>query len=195
MYPKDQIRQFALDANLPVADKPDSQEICFIPSGNYREFIKDRLEPKPGKFIDMLGNEIGEHPGIQFFTIGQRRKLGFISNDGQPRFVVDIDPDNYNVVLGLEEDLMKTTFLANKLSFTRDFELGSEIQVTAKIRYKSSDEPAKVKITETEALIEFENPQRAITPGQPVVFYQENELIGGGIIENVRQPARVLSNI
>ena len=125
LYPKDQIRQFALDANLPVADKPDSQEICFIPSGNYREFIQERLEPKPGKFVDMSGNEIGDHPGIQFFTIGQRRKLGFISNDGQPRFVVDIDPDTYNVVLGLEEDLMQTTFCAKKLSFTRDFELGS----------------------------------------------------------------------
>ncbi|MAO75383.1 MAG: tRNA 2-thiouridine(34) synthase MnmA [Chloroflexi bacterium] len=193
LYPKDQIRQFALDANLPVADKPDSQEICFIPSGNYREFIQERLEPKPGKFVDMSGNEIGDHPGIQFFTIGQRRKLGFISNDGQPRFVVDIDPDTYNVVLGLEEDLMQTTFCAKKLSFTRDFELGSEIQVTAKIRYKANEESAKVRIAENEAIIEFNNPQRAITPGQPVVFYQDDELIGGGIIENVSRTAPVLS--
>ena len=86
-YTKKEIRDFAKEANLPVADKPDSQEICFIPSGNYREFIKLRVTPKPGDFIDMDGNVLGSHPGIQFFTVGQRRKLNLPSDNGKPRFV------------------------------------------------------------------------------------------------------------
>ena len=183
-YTKKEIRSLAEQSGLPVAGKPDSQEICFIPSGNYREFIEARLEPKPGRFIDPQGNVLGDHQGIQYFTIGQRRKLGFNASDGEPRFVVDINPDNYDVVLGLENDLLRSRFTAKKISFTRNFDLGTRIQVTAKIRYKATDEPAVVTISGTEAVIEFDNPQRAITPGQPVVFYQKNELIGGGIIEN-----------
>ena len=193
-YTKEEIRTFALDYKLPVADKPDSQEICFIPSGNYREFIQERIEPKKGNFVDMEGNVLGEHPGIQFFTIGQRRKLGFHSNDGAPRFVIDIDPDNFQVVLGQESDLYKTTFTADRLSFTSSVMKESTFDVNARIRYKANDAPATITINDGFVSIRFKEPQRAITPGQPVVFYRGDEMIGGGVIKTSlsNQDARLI---
>ena len=185
-YTKEDIRKMAEEAGLLVAGKPDSQEICFIPSGNYRDFVKERVKPKKGNFVDPNGNVLGEHPGIQFFTVGQRRKLGINSNDGEPRYVVKINSDTNEVVLGADEDLMETDFTANKLSFTTEVEIGSEIKVKARIRYKANEEPAVVVIKDGYADITFLEPQRAITPGQPVVFYREEEMIGGGIIEDLK---------
>ena len=185
-YTKEDIRKMAEEAGLLVAGKPDSQEICFIPSGNYRDFVKERVKPKKGNFVDPNGNVLGEHPGIQFFTVGQRRKLGINSNDGEPRYVVKINSDTNEVVLGADEDLMETDFTANKLSFTSELEIGSEIKVKARIRYKANEEPAVVVIKDGYADITFLEPQRAITPGQPVVFYREEEMIGGGIIEDLK---------
>ena len=185
-YTKEDIRKMAEEAGLLVAGKPDSQEICFIPSGNYRDFVKERVKPKKGNFVDPNGNVLGEHPGIQFFTVGQRRKLGINSNDGEPRYVVKINSDTNEVVLGADEDLMETDFTANKLSFTSKVEIGSEIKVKARIRYKANEEPAVVVIKDGYADITFLEPQRAITPGQPVVFYRDEEMIGGGIIEDLK---------
>ena len=185
-YTKEDIRKMAEEAGLLVAGKPDSQEICFIPSGNYRDFVKERVKPKKGNFVDPNGNVLGEHPGIQFFTVGQRRKLGINSNDGEPRYVVKINSDTNEVVLGADEDLMETDFTANKLSFTSEVEIGSEIKVKARIRYKANEEPAVVVIKDGYADITFLEPQRAITPGQPVVFYRDEEMIGGGIIEDLK---------
>ena len=185
-YTKEDIRKMAEEAGLLVAGKPDSQEICFIPSGNYRDFVKERVKPKKGNFVDPNGNVLGEHPGIQFFTVGQRRKLGINSNDGEPRYVVKINSDTNEVVLGADEDLMETDFTANKLSFTSEVEIGSEIKVKARIRYKANEEPAVVVIRDGYADITFLEPQRAITPGQPVVFYRDEEMIGGGIIEDLK---------
>ena len=185
-YTKEDIRKMAEEAGLLVAGKPDSQEICFIPSGNYRDFVKERVKPKKGNFVDPNGNVLGEHPGIQFFTVGQRRKLGINSNEGEPRYVVKINSDTNEVVLGAEEDLMETDFTANKLSFTSEVEIGSEIKVKARIRYKANEEPAVVVIKDGYADITFLEPQRAITPGQPVVFYRDEEMIGGGIIEDLK---------
>ncbi len=185
-YNKEDIRKFAEEAGLLVAGKPDSQEICFIPSGNYRDFVKERVKPKKGNFVDPNGNVLGEHPGIQFFTVGQRRKLGINPNDGEPRYVVKINSNTNEVVLGADEDLMETEFTANKLSFTSEVEMGSEIKVKARIRYKANEEPAVVVIKDGYADIKFLEPQRAITPGQPVVFYRDEEMIGGGIIEDLK---------
>ena len=185
-YTKEDIRKMAEEAGLLVAGKPDSQEICFIPSGNYRDFVKEKVKPKKGNFVDPNGNVLGEHPGIQFFTVGQRRKLGINSNDGEPRYVVKINSDTNEVVLGADEDLMETDFTANKLSFTSEVEIGSEIKVKARIRYKANEEPAVVVIKDGYADITFLEPQRAITPGQPVVFYRDEEMIGGGIIEDLK---------
>ena len=190
-YTKDQIRDIAREAELIVADKPDSQEICFIPSGDYRKFVKERVEAKPGKFVDIEGNVLGEHPGIQFFTVGQRRKLGLNSGDGLPRFVIRIDSQNNEVILGREEELMSQNFSANKLNFTSTVAPGTEIRVNARIRYKAKEESASVYVSDDCADIRFDQPQRAITPGQPVVFYQAEEMIGGGIIEGLKLPSEL----
>ena len=182
-YPKEQIRQIAADGGLPVADKPDSQEICFIPDDNYRKFVGERVKPKPGELVDAKGNVIGQHPGIQFFTIGQRRKLGLNGNTDTPLYVTSINSENNQIVLGSHEDLMNTSLWASKVNFTSGVRPDGPIEVTAKIRYKATDSPATVTPRGDWVEIKFHEPQRAITPGQAVVFYQGEEVIGGGIIE------------
>ena len=183
-YTKMEIRQLAQEANLPVADKPDSQEICFIPSGNYREFLQDRIEAKPGDFVNKYGEILGDHPGIHFFTVGQRRKLGLPSTGGEPMFVLGIDPSSKQVTLGSEQDLYQREFYCNKLSFTREEYSESELHVNARIRYKASEAQAMISMENGRGLVRFTEPQRAITPGQPVVFYRDQEMVGGGIIES-----------
>ncbi len=110
-YPKSEVRELAAEAGLPVADKPDSQEICFIPSGDYRKFVGERVKPRAGEMVSTSGEVLGEHPGIQFFTIGQRRRLGLQGNTGVPMYVVEIDTDSNRVVLGREDDLLRTVVL------------------------------------------------------------------------------------
>jgi tRNA-specific 2-thiouridylase len=183
-FTKSEIRKMALEENLPVADKPDSQDICFIPSGNYREFLKDRIDAKPGVFVDMNGNVLGNHPGIQFFTVGQRRRLGLSSKDGDPMFVLNIDADSRQITLGKENDLYQREFLCKGVTFTSDRFTSEVLDVNARIRYNANEATAKVFIDGDEGHVVFSEPHRAITPGQPVVFYQDEEMIGGAIIEN-----------
>ena len=117
-YPKSEVRELAAEAGLPVADKPDSQEICFIPSGDYRKFVGERVKPRAGEMVTTSGEVLGEHPGIQFFTIGQRRRLGLQGNTGVPMYVVEIDTDSNRVVLGREDDLLRRSFWASRVNFT-----------------------------------------------------------------------------
>ena len=182
-FTKSEIRQFALDANLPVADKPDSQEICFIPSGNYREFLQERITAKPGEFVNTTGEYLGDHPGIQFFTIGQRRRLGLPSKDGEPMFVLDIDEESRKITLGKEEELYQREFTCKGITFTSETSVSEPLHVNARIRYNAKEADAMVYIEGDEGRVVFTDPHRAITPGQPVVFYQGEEMIGGGIIE------------
>jgi tRNA-specific 2-thiouridylase len=182
-YPKEEVRRMAAQAGLPVADKPDSQEICFIPDGDYRKFIGERAAPRPGEILDTGGNVLGQHPGIQFFTIGQRRGLGLKGNGGQPMFVVKLDTEANQVVLGREEDLYHSHLWASRVNFTSGQAPGGPVEVNAKIRYKASESPATVFAHGDWAEVRFHQPQRALTPGQAVVFYQGEELIGGGVIE------------
>ena len=182
-YPKGEIRQLAADAGLPVADKPDSQEICFIPDDDYRAFVGDRVKPKAGDIIDSSGNLLGRHPGIQFFTIGQRRGLGLNGNTGSPMYVVKIDADANRVVLGSEDELYRRSLWASNTSFTSGEVADGPLEVTAKIRYKAAESPATVTSHDGWCEIRFREPQRAVTPGQAVVFYKDEEVLGGGIIE------------
>ena len=182
-YPKDKIRALASEAGLPVADKPDSQEICFIPQGDYKEFLSQRTLPKPGLLVDSRGTTLGEHPGIQFFTVGQRRGLGLNGNTGKPMYVVRVDPETHEVVLGPEEELYRSTLCASGISFTSGRAPDGPLDVTAKIRYKAPECAATLVIDGDRAEIRFRQPQRAVTPGQAVVFYRGDEVLGGGIIE------------
>ena len=189
-YQKETVRRIAAEAELPVAGKPDSQDICFIPDGDYRRFVSDRTHSAPGEVVDTAGNILGAHPGIQYFTIGQRRGLSLNGNSGSPKYVVDIDAESNTVTVGAEEELLRTRLWASRVSFTSGSLLSSPIDVTAKIRYKASEAPATICQDGEWLRIDFHEPQRAVTPGQAVVFYDGDELIGGGIIE-VKAPAKL----
>ncbi len=182
-HPKDRVRELASEAGLPVADKPDSQEICFIPDGDYRKFISGRARPRPGDLVDTRGEVLGAHPGVQFFTVGQRRGLGLGGNTGSPKYVVRIDAARHRVVLGAEDDLYSTSMWASSVNFPQGIAPGIPVEVTAKIRYKASEAPATLTPHDGFAEIRFHEPQRAVTPGQAVVFYNGDRLLGGGIIE------------
>ena len=183
-FPKSEIRQLAADAGFPNADKPDSQDICFIPTGDYREFLRQRAPVSsnagPGEIVDTVGNILGEHDGIQNFTVGQRRGLGL--SGGPPRFVIRLEPDTRRVVVGPEENLYHRTLYAAPVSWVSGEPPAAETPVTVKIRYKFAEAPATVSATADGALVRFDEPQRAITPGQAAVFYQGDVALGGGPI-------------
>jgi len=182
-YPKAEIRGIAHEAGLPVAQKPDSQEICFIPDGDYRKFVGERSRPVPGEFVDTGGSVIGSHPGIQFFTVGQRRGLGLNGNSGKPMYVVRIDRETNRVVLGREDELYSTDVWASDVNFISGEAPDEPVEVEAKVRYKATESPATVTPLGDGAQVRFSEPQRAVTPGQPVVFYDGPQLLGGGTIE------------
>ena len=180
-YTKQEIRQIARDYGLPVADKIDSQEICFIPMNDYRSFIAERTEAIPGDIIDKAGNLIGKHDGIENFTIGQRRGLGI--NSHEPLFVTSILRNTHQIVVGSSKDLLQTVLWASNVNYISGLVPETEINISAKIRYKSSLSPAVLIPHGTWAEIKFSEPQRAITPGQAVVFYLGDTVLGGGYIE------------
>lgn len=182
-YTKHQIRKIAEEAGLSVAKKPDSQEICFVDT-NYKDFLKQKVPEKiiPGPFVDKKGNILGMHDGIPFYTIGQRRGLGI--SVGKPLYVVDIDAERNTVILGEEQDLFSREFIAHRVNWIAIDELNSVRQVGAKIRYNFDEKPAKIKpYGKDRVKVIFNEPQKAVTPGQAVVFYDDDTVIGGGIIE------------
>ena len=186
---KDEVRRLAAEAELPVADKPDSQEICFVPGNDYREFIRDRLTPRPGLFVNARGEVLGEHPGVQFFTVGQRRRLGLSGNTGEPLYVVSIDAASDRVVLGRRDELYGAELWASRVSWVSGEAPDGPVEVAARIRYRARDAAATVTPRGAWASVTFAEPQRAATPGQPVVFYRGDEVLGGGYIEIGDPPA------
>ena len=179
-YPKSEIRRLAEEAGFPNADKPDSQDICFIPTGDYREFLRERTDERPGDIVDAAGNVLGQHEGIQYFTVGQRRGLGL--SGGPPRFVIRLEPDTRQVVVGSETDLYQDTLYADPVSWVSGVAPVGPVEVTVKIRYKFAEAAATVIAVGDGALVRFREPQRAITPGQAAVFYRGDTVLGGGPI-------------
>ncbi len=179
-YPKSEIRRLAEEAGFPNADKPDSQDICFIPTGDYREFLRERTDERPGDIVDAAGNVLGAHEGIQYFTVGQRRGLGL--SGGPPRFVIRLEPDTRQVVVGSETDLYRDTLYADPVSWVSGVPPTGPVEVTVKIRYKFAEAAATVTAVGDGALVRFREPQRAITPGQAAVFYHGETVLGGGPI-------------
>lgn len=183
-YTKEEIRRIAGKERLPVAHKPDSQEICFIPDHDYAGFIEESTGTKAaeGDFVDLDGQVIGRHKGITHYTVGQRKGLGL--SMGQPVFVVEIRPETNEVVIGKGNDVFSDTLRADKLNWMAIEGLeGREMRLSAKIRYSHKGAMCTVKEVEN-GLVEcrFDEPQRAITPGQAVVFYQGDYVVGGGTI-------------
>lgn len=182
-YTKDEVREIAGRINLRVANKPDSQDICFVPDGDYAGFIERTLETElpTGNFVTLDGKILGQHKGITHYTVGQRKGLGLAL--GYPAFVIEIRPETNEVVIGTNEDSMSYHVRANKLNFMSIERLEGEMRVWTKIRYNHKGAWCTIKMTgEDELLCTFEERQRAITPGQAVVFYDGDYVLGGGTI-------------
>ncbi|MBO5207830.1 MAG: tRNA 2-thiouridine(34) synthase MnmA [Lachnospiraceae bacterium] len=183
-YEKDEIRKIAQREHLPVAHKPDSQEICFIPDHDYAAFIDREATgrvPGKGNFVTKDGNVLGEHLGITHYTIGQRKGLNLAM--GHPVFVTDIRPETDEVVIGENEDVFSDTLFCKNLNFMSIEDLTEPREVLAKIRYAHRGERCLIeKVGEDTVKCTFKAPVRAITPGQAVVFYEDEHVLGGGVI-------------
>lgn len=182
-FTKEEIRQMAENIGLQVANKPDSQDICFIPDGDYASYIEETAQVKinPGNFVLSDGTVVGKHKGIVHYTVGQRKGLGL--SLGHPVFVLEIRPETNEVVIGSNEESMSYYVRANHINFMSVEDISDEIRVWAKIRYNHKGAWCTVKKTDTdEILCTFDEPQRAITPGQAVVLYDGDYVLGGGTI-------------
>ena len=182
-YTKPQIRKMAAARDLAVAEKAESQEICFVTDNDYRRFLKERTgkELDQGPFLDLDGTEIGRHDGISYYTIGQRRGLRLAL--GYPVYVVEIDPKRNAVIVGPEEALYQKELLSEDNNFILFDSLKEPMEVAAKIRYNAPEEQAVIfPEKDGRVLVRFKEPQKAIAPGQAVVYYQDEIVVGGGII-------------
>ena len=183
---KKQVREIALDTGLHNARKSDSQDICFIPDGNYVEYINKHtgVSPKSGCFVDADGNNLGKNSGIISYTVGQRRGLGL--SMPYPVYVLKVRPEDNSVVVGKDEMLYKKTLLTRNINLIALDKIDSPIRAEVKIRYTHKAKPATVRQSDDDELhIEFDEPQRAITNGQAAVIYDGDLIIGGGTITKV----------
>lgn len=182
-YKKSEIREIAKDLGFAVASKPDSQEICFVDNNDHYQFIKQHTgkEPNKGEFVDIQGNVLGYHQGITKYTIGQRRGLGI--STGKPLFVLDIDAQSNRVILGDNNDLLSKEVIATDLNWISIEKLDNPIKVKAKIRYKAKEDNAVIEPIDGDRVkVSFDREQRAPTKGQSIVFYDNDYVVGGGII-------------
>lgn len=184
--PKDVVREFARRYHLPVAEKPDSQEICFVPDDDYAAFVEKRAPgvSQPGTIVDEQGRTLGTHGGVHRFTVGQRKGLGITSSpDGAPRYVLALRPADQQVVVGRREALERTTLAASSVNWIVG-RPDAPMHVTAQIRHRHAPAAATLRaVGHDRALLEFDEPQVAITPGQAVVFYDGDVVVGGGWID------------
>jgi tRNA-specific 2-thiouridylase len=181
---KKEIRSLAASLGLPVADKPDSQQICFIPDGDNAAFFK-RAAPeslRPGPIFDLAGKQVGIHQGISLYTIGQRRGLGLAS--GEPRYVLKISPVENSIVVGAEENLYRTRVHVGKTNLVGAPDLQESLELAGKLRYSMEPQACFVEPLEGGRVVAiFAEPQRAPAPGQAAVFYENERLVFGGVIE------------
>ena len=185
---KEEVRKIAKELKLPVATKPESQDICFIPDDNYAEFLKDYIPQaaEPGPILNEQGGILGSHQGILFYTIGQRKGLGISTKE--PLYVIAIEPERNAIVVGSKEKALGDELIASSLNWITITGLTQPITAKAKIRYRHSEaEATVVPLDEDRVYVKFKKPQLAITPGQAIVFYDSDIVIGGGTIEPARK--------
>jgi tRNA-specific 2-thiouridylase len=181
---KTEVRSLASELGLPAAERPESQEICFVPDNNYRAFLKEHAPEtlKPGELALTDGTIVGRHEGIAFFTVGQRRKLGVAA--GERLYVIRIEPDANRVVLGRLSELQTNEMIVSSPHFIPFDELRARMQVTVKIRYRAPFVPATIESFDQERVrVELKQPAAGVCPGQAAVFYDNDMVVGGGIIE------------
>lgn len=185
-YEKTKVREMAKELGLRVHNKPDSQEICFIPNDDYKSFIEKRTNTtiKEGFFYDTKGKEIGKHRGIPYYTIGQRKGLGLAL--GYPAYVVDIIPEKNIIIIGSNEDVHDFGLIAEEINWVGIAGLAEGVEMPVRVKIRSAARPANATIqmiNDTQIKVLFEKPERAVTPGQAVVFYDDLGIVlGGGVI-------------
>jgi len=179
---KVEVRRLAFELGLSTSGRRESQDVCFIPDNGYRSFITKRIPLKSGDIVDTNGKVLGRHNGLAQYTVGQRQGLGLASNSRQ--YVLRLDAVNNRLVVGNKDQLLSKRLLATKLSWVSGEAPGEPITITAKVRYRSPEVAATLSVTDGIAEVNFHQPQWAITPGQSVVFYHGDTLLGGGIIED-----------
>jgi len=185
---KPEVRELAHRYGLALAEKPDSQEICFVPGGDYKSFLDAYLEEQGeslpatgGELVTTSGEVIGEHSGIHNFTVGQRKGLGVAT--GSPLYVIQLKGDACQVIVGSQDELYSRALRAHRVNLISIDDLRQPMRVSIKIRHKHQPAPAVMeKISEEEILATFDEPQRAVTPGQAAVFYDGDTVVGGGWI-------------
>lgn len=178
-------RSMASDRDLPVANKPDSEDICFLPNHNYQKFVAGQLTetPKPGRIVHENGEVLGTHNGLFNYTIGQRKGLGIAYK--YPLYVVRLDGQTNEVIVGPNESLFTNKMICKHYNFLSGT-IPKELRATGKIRYAANPSPCTARILDDTTMeVVFDEPQRAITPGQSVVFYDGTQVLGGGVIENI----------
>lgn len=180
---KEEIRKIALDNNLKVANKPDSEDICFIPDGDYKKFLEanSTISPKPGNIVDKEGNILGKHEGLYRYTIGQRKGLGI--SHKTPLFVLGFNKEKNELIVGEHEELFKKEIIVKDVNLLAIDDIVEPIRANTKIRYSSKEVPSTIyKIKDDIVKIIFDEPVRGATPGQSAVFYDEDIVLGGGKI-------------
>jgi tRNA-specific 2-thiouridylase len=185
---KPEVRELARQHGLALAEKPDSQEICFVPGGDYKKFLDaylaeqgEALPDTAGELVTTDGRAIGEHDGIHNFTVGQRKGLGVAT--GSPLYVLEIKGDARQVVVGAQQELYSRSLRTRRVNLISVAELEGPMPVTVKIRHRHEPAPAVIEPTDPDEItVKFDQPQRAITPGQAAVFYDDDVVVGGGWI-------------
>ena len=185
---KDRVREIAKEKGLPVANRPESQEICFIRDENYGKFLKRHIPEaaKPGPIVNSQGKVLGEHQGIILYTVGQRKRIGISAKE--PLYVMAIDKAKNVIVVGRKEEIYASKLIAVSTNYISIEDLKEPLDVKAKIRYLHEFQEAQITpLGEGNARVKFKQPQWAMTPGQAVVFYNEDIVIGGGVISEVEK--------
>ncbi len=201
-YTKPEVRRIAESLSLRTAQRPESQELCFIPDDDYSRFLRERIAGsiQPGPMLDMAGKVVGQHQGIQFYTVGQRKGLGSF---GKPMYVVKIDAQANAIVIGTNDDLLMDRLTASGANFISIPKLDRPMKVTVKIRYNdpgatatalplSDDSTQEAFVLASRFVVVFDQPRRAVTPGQAVVLYDDDVVLGGGWIDYPARPQNPL---
>ncbi len=180
-FSKEEVRNLAAERGLPDSNRRESHDLCFIPDGDYRSFLARHIPIRPGDIIDTGGRTLGRHCGLTHYTVGQRQGLGLSS--GERQYVLRLNATSNQLIVGSKDQLSGRRLIASKLSWVSEKPPQNLSDITARIRYQSPEAPAKLSLDTETAEVEFYEPQQAIAPGQAIVFYQGDTVLGGGIIE------------